>query len=333
MLLIRYKTYRRYTGHKSNHFDGRRFYNETSIRSKSLWAVMKWLLTRQHSTWPTELIHSSRVALPSPTEDQCVVTFINHSSCLIQTGKINILTDPHYSDRASPLNWIGPHRVHQPGITYDQLPKIDLVVISHDHYDHMDRQTLIKLFHDHKPLFLIGLGNEVHLKSFGITENIQSMDWWQPLQIANTVITFVPAQHFSGRGLLDHNTTLWGGYVLQIGDSQVFFAGDTGYSPHFKTIHERFGAMDLSLLPIGSYCPRWFMKPMHINPEEAVLAHLDLKSIKSIGIHFKTFQMSDESYEQPVIDLEAAKMKYNIPADTFIAPDFGESFIISLKQR
>ncbi|MBX9586566.1 MAG: MBL fold metallo-hydrolase [Gammaproteobacteria bacterium] len=333
MLLIRYKTYRRYFGPKSNHFDGRRFYNETNVRSQTPWAVLKWLLTRKTSAWPTELIHSSNPILPSPAEGQCIVTFINHSSCLIQTGKINILTDPHYSDRASPFNWIGPYRVHEPGIAYDKLPPIDVVIISHDHYDHMDRRTLIKLFHDHRPLFLVGLGNDVHLKSFGITENIKSLDWWQPLQIGNAIITFVPAQHTSRRGLLDHDTTLWGGYVLQIENANLFFAGDTGYAPHFKTIQERFGAMNLSLLPIGAYCPRWFMNAMHINPEEAVLAHLDLKSIKSIGIHFKTFDLSDESYEQPVIDLEAAKKKYNIPADAFIAPEFGESFTISLKQR
>lgn len=328
-ILARLKGYRRYKGPPSQHFDGRRFYNETGIPSKSLWSVIKWMWGRDHTPWSKEVIPSANYTLPSPTEADCVVTFVNHASTLIQTGKINILTDPQYSDRASPFSWAGPYRVHEPGIAFEKLPRIDVVIISHDHYDHMDKNTLKKLYEDHKPLFLVGLGNDVHLKRFGINENVKTLDWWQPIQMANTVITFVPAQHFSGRGILDHNTTLWGGYVLQVEKANLFFSGDTGYSPHFKTIHERFGPMDLSMLPIGSYCPRWLMQPVHVNPEESVLAHLDLKSKKSIGIHFKTFPMSDESYEQPVIDLEAAKQKYNILPDDFIAPDFGQSFIVA----
>jgi L-ascorbate metabolism protein UlaG (beta-lactamase superfamily) len=329
IIVARLKVNRRYKGPPSQHFDGRRFYNETGIRAQSLWTAFKWMLNRDHSPWSKKIIPSANYNLPNATEKHCVVTFVNHASSLIQTGKINILTDPQYSDRASPFSFAGPYRVHEPGIAYDKLPKIDVVIISHDHYDHMDKRTLKMLYHDHKPLFLVGLGNDVHLKSFGITENVKTLDWWQPIQIANTVFTFVPAQHFSGRGLLDHNTTLWGGFVLHIEKAHLFFAGDTGYGPHFKTIHDHFGPMDLSMLPIGSYCPRWFMQPVHVNPEEAVLAHLDLQSKKSIGIHYKTFPMSDEPYEQPVIDLEAAKKKYNIPNDAFIAPDFGQSFIVS----
>jgi L-ascorbate metabolism protein UlaG (beta-lactamase superfamily) len=290
-------------------------------------------LTRHNSPWPINLAPSSNQSLPTPTEGNSLVTFINHSCTLVQTGKINILTDPHFSDRASPVSWAGPFRVNPPGIAYDTLPHIDVVIISHDHYDHMDKKTLKMLNQDHKPLFLVGLGNDVHFKSFGITDNVKTLDWWQPIQVANIFITFVPAQHFSGRGVFDHNTTLWGGYVMQIDKASLFFAGDTGYGPHFKTICERFGPMDFSMLPIGAFCPRWFMKPMHVNPEEAVFAHLDLQSKKSIGIHFKTFQLSDESYEQPVIELEAAKIKYNIPLENFIAPEFGQHFNVSTTEQ
>lgn len=328
LILVRLKMLKRHKGPASPHFNGRRFYMETGVSSRSLWSVIKWFLTRDAAAWPTKLIPAGKISLPSATDEHCIVTFINHSSCLIQTDKINILTDPHYSDRASPFQWIGPHRVQEPGIAYEKLPRIDVVIISHDHYDHMDKRTLKMLYKDYKPLFLVGLGNDVHLKSFGIITNVKTVDWWQPIQIANTIFTFVPAQHYSNRGLLDHNTTLWGGYVMQIENAKLFFAGDTGYAQHFKTIYEHFGPMDLSMLPIGAYCPRWFMQPVHINPEEAVLAHLDLKSKMSIGIHYKTFQLSDESYEQPLVDLAAAKQKYDISADTFIAPDFGQSFIV-----
>jgi L-ascorbate metabolism protein UlaG (beta-lactamase superfamily) len=329
MLLAKLGGRSRHYGPPSPHFDGKRFHNETGTSPKSLLAVIKWLMTRERSAWPTEVGRSADHKLPSASEENCIVTFVNHTSCLIQTGTINILTDPQYSDRASPVSWAGPYRVHEAGIAYDKLPRIDVVIISHDHYDHMDKKTLQMLYKDHQPHFLVGLGNDVHLKSFGITENVKTLDWWQPIKIANTLFTFVPAQHFSGRGVFDHNTTLWGGYVVQIDNTNFFFAGDTGYGPHFKTIQERFGPMDFSMIPIGSYCPRWFMQAVHVDPEEAVLAHLDLKSKKSMGVHFKTFQMSDESYEQPVIDLEAAKLKYNISAEAFIAPDFGQSFIVA----
>lgn len=329
IMLAKYISYRRYDGPPSQHFDGKRFYSKSGIPSKSRWTAVKWLLTRDHYPWPTTIIPAANYKIPSPSEKHCIVTFVNHSSSLIQTGKINILTDPQYSDRASPFSWAGPYRVHEPGIAYEKLPRIDVVIISHDHYDHMDKRTLKKLYEDHKPVFLVGLGNDVHLKSFGITKNVKTLDWWQHIKIADTVFTFVPVHHFSGRGLLDRNTTLWGGYVLEVENAKLFFAGDTGYGSHFKAIHERFGPMDLSMLPIGSYHPRWLMQPMHVNPEESVLAHQDLKSKKSIGIHYKTFPMSDEPYEQPVIDLASAKRKYDIPTDAFIAPDFGQSFIVS----
>ena len=159
-------------------------------------------MTRDHSAWPTEVVPAAHHILPSASAENCVVTFVNHTSCLIQTGTINILTDPQYSDRASPVSWTGPYRVHEPGIAYDKLPRIDVVIISHDHYDHMDKKTLQMLYKDHQPHFLVGLGNDVHLKSFGITENVKTLDWWQQIQIANSLFTFVPVQHFSSRVFL-----------------------------------------------------------------------------------------------------------------------------------
>jgi L-ascorbate metabolism protein UlaG (beta-lactamase superfamily) len=327
-VVVKLKSQVRYKGPASNHFDGSRFYNQVNAPAKSIWNVIYWRVIGHHSPWPTEVLPSPNLPLPSPAEDEIVVTFVNHASSLIQTGTVNILTDPQYNDHASPVSWAGPVRVHEPGIAYENLPKVDVVIISHDHYDHMDERTLKMLYKDHKPLFLVGLGNDAHLKAFGITDNVKTVDWWQSVEVGDAKMTFVPAQHFSGRGLFDRNSTLWGGYVIQVGKENLFFAGDTGYGPHFKEIQERFGPMDLSMIPIGSYCPRWFMKAVHVNPEEAVLSHLDLKSKKSFGIHFKTFQMSDEPYDQPVMDLELAKKQYQIPAEDFVAPEFGESFIV-----
>jgi L-ascorbate metabolism protein UlaG (beta-lactamase superfamily) len=332
ILLVLGYVYGKYAGrakHKgpvSDHFDGRCFHNQLKAPFKSLWNVIYWRITGDHAPWPTGLIRSAVRELPAATEASIIVTFVNHASSLIQTGKLNIITDPHYGDRSSPLSWAGPRRVHEPGIPYENLPKIDVVIISHDHYDHMNKETLVRLYNDFKPLFLVGLGNDVHMKSFGITEKVTTVDWWDPIDLDGAKLTFVPVQHFSGRGVFDHNTTLWGGFVMEIDDAKLFFAGDTGYGLHFKEIQERFGPMDLCMLPIGGYCPRSMMQTVHTDPEEAVLAHLDLKSKKSYGIHYKTFPLTDEPYEQPVIDLEIAKDKHNIPKLDFVAPDFGESF-------
>lgn len=328
-VFVVWRGYVYYSGPSSDHFDGGRFHNQEQTPVKSLWSVLYWRLTGDRQPWATVVEPMEDIVLPGPTNDTVVVTFINHASSLIQTGKINILTDPQYNERASPVSWAGPARVHAPGVPYEKLPKIDVVIISHDHYDHMDEFTLKKLQKDHNPLFLVGLGNDAHLKSFGITEKVITLDWWQLYDVDGAEVTFVPAQHFSGRGLFDRDATLWGGYVIKIDHANLFFAGDTGYGPHFKEIQKRFGSMDLSMIPIGAYAPRWFMKPMHVNPEEAVLAHVDLQSKKSFGIHFKTFQLTDEPYDQPVIDLEVAKKKYNIDANDFIAPEFGQSFIVS----
>lgn len=320
-----------YQGPPSDHFNGVRFFNQSQTESKSLLDVLIWRITGDHAQWPTEVIPAKNLAVPVATDDQVVVTFVNHASSLIQTGRINILTDPQYNDRASPFSWVGPSRVHEPGVPYEKLPKIDVVIISHDHYDHMDEKTLKMLHKDHNPLFLVGLGNEHHMKSFGIENNVKTLDWWQTFDIEGSKITFVPAQHFSGRWIFDRNSTLWGGYVVQVDSANLFFAGDTGYGQHFKQIREKFGKIDLSMIPIGAYQPRWFMKSMHVNPEDAVKAHIDLESRKSFGIHFKTFQLADEPYEQPVIDLEIAKEKYDIPKGDFVAPEFGQSFIIHKK--
>ncbi len=317
-----------YDGPVTERFDGRRFQNKNRIPKPTIIDLIRWRMSTDREPWPKQLIHSEPMPLPSPNAGEIVVTYVNHASCLIQIGHLNILTDPHYSDRASPVTWAGPKRVHTPGIAYKDLPPIHVVLISHDHYDHMDAETLLMLERDHKPIYLTGLGCDSHMKTFGLMERVHTLDWWQDIKLDGVNFTFVPAQHFSGRGLLDTDNTLWGGFVVETDNLKLYFAGDTGYGPHFTEIHERFGPMDVSLIPIGAYHPRWFMAPRHMDPDDAVLAHKDLQSNRSIGIHFQTFHLTDEAYEQPPIDLEIAKQKYQVAADSFITPEFGQSFVI-----
>lgn len=320
----------KYSGEKSDHFDGQNFFNPSGVNKKRpLFGFFRWLFIRRatRAKWPDWVPTQTKRTLPDMTDEQVCVTFINHATVLIRSQGLNILTDPQYSDQASPVTWAGPKRVRAPGIPFEDLPKIHVVLISHDHYDHLDSPTLEKLQQTHDPLFIAGLGNAPLLKSIGLKKVI-ILDWDQTHELLDGRFTFVKAQHFSGRSLFDRNTTLWGGFVIEILGKKIYFAGDTGYGEHFKETYHKFGKFDFALIPIGSYQPRWFMKTMHVNPEEAVQAHLDLKAEKSMGIHFQTFQMSDEPYDQPIIDLEKARKKHALAPDAFVAPKFGESFWI-----
>lgn len=262
--------------------------------------------------------------------NEIAVTFINHATALIQIPEGNILTDPIFSERASPFQWIGPKRVHKPGLTIDELPKIDVILLSHNHYDHMDLpslQTIVaKNQHDHQisPLILVPLGNKKILTDAGLS-NVVELDWWQEYQQNSLKITLTPNQHWSKRITVGRNRALWGGFVIVGKQARVYFAGDTGYSGHFKEIAQRFGPMDISLLPIGAYEPRWFMQHHHMNPAEAVRAHLDLQSHRSMAIHFGTFHLSDEAIDQPAEDLLANLKESGIPEKNFVIPRPGET--------
>jgi L-ascorbate metabolism protein UlaG (beta-lactamase superfamily) len=227
---------------------------------------------------------------------------------LIQLDAVNILCDPIWSKRASPFSWIGPKRHRAPGIPFEQLPKIDLVLQSHDHYDHFDVPTLRRIA-PWKPQFAVPLGVASRLlsKRIATESQIAELDWWQSAQFSEMIrITSVPARHFSGRGLRDRNKTLWSGYVLETPSGDILFAGDTAYGPHFAEIRARFPNLRLALLPIGAYRPQWFMGPVHISPADAVRAHKELGVSTSIGIHFGTFRLADDGEEEPVADLQRA---------------------------
>ncbi len=312
----------------SDHFDGETFFNPT-IEQRSSMGMLKGLslwLFQDKAVWPKDVKNKAPAQLPSAVaKNQVAITFVNHASFLIQMENLNILTDPVWSKRVSPFSFLGPARVRPPGIDFEQLPKIDVVLISHNHYDHMDRDTLLKLEQKFAPKFFVALGDAERARSWGL-KNVQEMDWWDSAQILETVkITFAPTQHFSSRGLFDRNHSLWGSYMIERGGKRLYFGGDAGYSKHYKTIHERMGDVDIALLAIGAYLPREFMKPMHTNPAEAVQAHLDLHSKQSIGMHFGTFQLSSEEIDQPQRDLETALKDAGLSENAFITVSEGST--------
>jgi len=275
--------------------------------------------------WPTHV--DEPAATPAALGDALVaLTFIGHSTFLIQTAAGNILTDPMYSERAGPFNRMGPRRVRRPAVAFDDLPPIAMVLLSHNHYDHCDRRTLRRLANRFDPLVVTPLGNAPLVRSCGL-RRIEALDWWQQARTAALPITLTPAQHFSARTPFDRNRALWGGFVIELPEARIYFAGDTAYGSFFPDIRERLGPIDVALLPIGAYEPRWFMRAVHVNPEEAVQAHLDLRAALSIGMHFGTFQLTKEGIDEPLRALDAARQARRVPSSAFRALRFGESAV------
>lgn len=281
---------------------GKSFYNNYPIMNHGVWSAVKWQwesLGESIKVVRFPLGENDPEYLRNNREDT-TLTWIGHATFLFQYNGYNILTDPHMTKRTSPIDWLGPSRKTPPGLNIDQLPDIDLVMISHNHYDHMDRTTIHRICRqqDQDPHFLVPLGVKQWFLNSGI-DSVTEMGWWDKSGVAEWTVHAVPTQHFSGRGLVDRNRTLWAGWVLKQDDFTLYFAGDTGYSPGFKEIGEMYGPMDLSLIPIGAYKPRWFMNPIHVDPEEAVRIHKDVKSRFSVGMHWGTFVLADEDMDEP----------------------------------
>jgi L-ascorbate metabolism protein UlaG (beta-lactamase superfamily) len=291
------------------HFDRKRYFNPGGAQPRGWRDFLRWKLASQPERSPRFVDDVQPSKPPAIVEgDQLRVTMVNHSTVLLQQHGLNLLTDPIWSERASPLTWIGPRRRRAPGVRWEDLPRIDAVLLSHDHYDHLDVPKLRRL----KSEFVVPSGVGWRLRAYGISP-FHELDWGESLALGEAVIHCVPAQHFSGRGLFDRNRTLWCGYMIEAAGGMVYFAADTGFGGHFVSIRERFGAPRLALLPIGAYEPRWFMQPVHMSPEEAVRAHRILGAETSIAIHHGTFQLGDEA-----IDTPARLLRECVTDDSFV---------------
>jgi len=310
-----------------------RFRNRYSRDGHGLAAALKWIREFRGMAWqPVEFPrgHNDPAWLRA-NRSRDSLTWIGHSTFLLQLGGLNLLTDPHFGARASPLSFAGPARLNPPGMTLAELPAIDLVLVSHNHYDHLDEGSVRAIAAAHpQAQFAVPLGLAAWFRRRGIGR-VTELDWWQSARIGAAKVSAVPVQHFSGRGLHDRDATLWCGFVVELAGRQVFFAGDTGYSKDFADIAGRFPAMDLSLLPIGAYDPRWFMAPVHVNPAEAVRIHQDVRSRLSVAMHWGTFRLTTEPLDEPPLQLAQALAQAGIPAEKFPVFRHGETRLLDLE--
>ncbi|GLR15431.1 MBL fold metallo-hydrolase [Portibacter lacus] len=294
-----------YQGEKTDHFDGKKFHDPDGRGLGDFGKLMKYNRQNKKAKW--EFQETSDFSLEQidnfTTEGKVRYFHINHATVLMQMDGMNILTDPVYSKRASPISWAGPKRFRDPGIPFDKLPKIDAVLISHDHYDHLDISTLKKLRDRDNPTILAGLGLKGFLRKFKL-ENVVELDWNEETEINGLTFTFTQAIHWSNRAFSPRKT-LWGGYVIK-GSSSIFFAGDTAYGPHFTDIKEKYGPFDLALIPVGAYTPRFFMLQVHMDPQQAFQTHMDVDAKESYAIHWGTFQLTHEGMYDPVDELTVA---------------------------
>lgn len=314
----------KYSGPETDHFDGEKFHNLIQLEDKiSLWEFIKlrpWRFNKEsEDKWLWKEITPT-----NPSDHDFLgarVIFINHASFLIQINGINILTDPIWSNKCGPFGRLGPSRFHKPGILFEDLPKVDIVLVSHNHYDHMDLATLKRLKEKHNPLFIVGLGNTRYLK-FIDKNKIIELDWWQKRNLYDLNIYMVPAQHWSIRTRFDVNESLWGGFFIESKNSSIFFAGDTAEGPHFNMVRKRIGEPQIALLPIGAYLPRDFMKSSHMGPKEAVEAFKLLKAKKAVAMHFGTFPLGKDGPKMAAEELKRVLNKEKLQ-ESFIIPEPG----------
>jgi L-ascorbate metabolism protein UlaG (beta-lactamase superfamily) len=344
----------RYKGAISDHFDGKQFFNPSGQNSKGFKDVAKWQSSkREKPVWSTvtnfEFGEKPIVEISPKTAERgpsvknaflndlsdLRVTFVGHSTVLLQFDGWNILTDPVWYDRCSPVQWAGPKRIKPAGIKLEDLPPIHLILQSHNHWDHLDIENLKKIYQKHQPQIVTSLGISAFLKQHGIEKSVD-LDWNDTFSVkkqgimsekgknteesyfSELTVTCLPAQHFSGRGTLDRNATLWSSFMVSSPTSgNIYFGGDSGYAPFFKQIGEQFGKIRLALIPIGAFKPEWFMSPIHCSPAEAVDIHLDLNAEKSLAIHHGTFPLADDGQEEPVDDLKKALVLRGVAEDDF----------------
>jgi L-ascorbate metabolism protein UlaG (beta-lactamase superfamily) len=361
----------------SDHCDGERFFNPPpQPQALGFSSLPRWwwqqLTSGEFHRWPKNVPASRRPQLPARVgPGELALTFIGHSTFLLQLDGLTILTDPIFATHAGPFGRLGPKRARPPALRLEELPAIDVVLVSHNHYDHLDLATLRWLARERRPQFVTSLGNKPWLEARGVAPVIE-LDWWQSAEIRSCAdepsrarwsgltstrservevnafhldsptavaaeitpllrVTATPAQHFAARTPWDRCRTLWNGFMLHTRVGDVFFCGDSGWGPHFTAIREKLGAPDLALMPIGAYEPRWFMIPVHMNPDESVRAHRALGARRSIGMHFGTFQLTNEAIDEPLRALAAARTAHGVAEADFTTLDFGETRTLKLR--
>lgn len=322
-----------YQGPVSDHFDGERFFNPSRRGVKSSSDLFRFMLERGAQPWPD--------AHPSPFSDRpphrvigrdMRLSYVGHASFLLQTAGLNILLDPVWSDRASPFAFAGPKRVNEPGIPFERLPPIDIVLISHNHYDHLDLATLRRLHADHAPRIVTPLGNDTIIKRAHADIKVETYDWGNAVSLSKDVTLHLEeAYHWSARGIYDRSRALWAAFVLETPAGRIYHVGDTGYHDGkiFSAIKEKFGPVKLAILPIGAYEPRWFMAEHHMNPEEAVKAFKATGAQRAIAHHWGTFRLTHESLSAPPEALRHALARNNIDENRFAVLRPGEALSIS----
>src|SRR5580692_3083231 len=317
-----------YSGLPSDHFDGLRFFNPDHPNTdRGIGDLLRWKLKEKAAQWPRTVPPLQIV--PEARVDGLRTTIVGHASVLIQAGGLNVLTDPVWSERASPLSFAGPRRVCAPGIAFESLPPIDAVLLSHNHYDHLDLATLRRLHIRDGPLMVTPLGNDAILRRAIPGVRVVAGDWWERIAIGKGgEVTIVPAYHWSSRTGRDRRMALWSGFMLSSSAGQVYFSGDTGYGNGriFRDMRQRVGRPDLALIPIGAYAPRWFMCAQHTDPNEAVQILEDLEATRAIGIHWGVFRLTDELRDEPPELLSKALARRGIPPNLFPAGVPGLSY-------
>ncbi|HLX14421.1 MAG TPA: MBL fold metallo-hydrolase [Bradyrhizobium sp.] len=320
-----------YAGPPSDHFDGTKFFDPDGAPPRSLVDLLRWQLgsNRQRQAWP-EWAGSPHADTPPSVVNgaKARLSYVGHASWLVQTAGLNILIDPVWSMRASPVGWAGPKRVNDPGIAFESLPKIDVVLVSHGHYDHLDVATLSRLTARFAPRVITPLGNDVTMRGADAAIEAEAFDWHDRVDLGGAAVTLVPTRHWSARGLFDRNKALWASFVLETPAGKVYIVCDSGYGEgkHFRRVAQAHGPLRLAILPIGAYEPRWFMRDQHMNPFDAVKALADCGAAQALAHHHGTFQLTDEAIHAPVEDLHAALDAAKIPRERFVALKPGQVF-------
>jgi L-ascorbate metabolism protein UlaG (beta-lactamase superfamily) len=317
---LRAQTQTYHDGPVSDHFDGVRFRDPLGAPPKGALDMLRWIASGRREKWPEWAPSPYADRPPARVGTTIRIGFVGHASLLIQSGGVNLLCDPVWSERASPVGFAGPKRVNDPGIAFEALPPIDAVLVSHGHYDHLDVATLSRLAATHRPRVITTLGNDAVMHAHDPAIAAEGFDWHQRVVLApDLAVTPVPLRHWSARGLLDRNKTLWAGFVVETPAGRIYHVTDSGYGDgvRFREARERYGPFRLAILPIGAYEPRWFMRDQHMNPEEAVMAFADCGAELALAHHHGTFQLTDEAIDAPAIALSRALEAAGIDRDRF----------------